>query len=108
MNEQPEDTTPDIFEPAFGQAGFSLFEKVKIQAQVLVPMLWTFRAEMGEERANQIARQALRQWSEKLFQDIGGQLSGSPRQKWEAFNKALFKQVGDDVDLGVLKQTPDA
>lgn len=105
---QPEDTTPDIFAPAFGKAGLSLLEKVKIQTQVLVPMLRAFRAELGEEQANRIASQALREWSEKLFQDIGDQLSGSPRQKWDAFNKALFKQVGGDVDLEVLKQTPDA
>ena len=107
-NEQQEDTAPDIFAPAFGKAGLSLLEKVKIQAQVLVPMLRAFRAELGEEQANRIASQALREWSAKLFLDIGDQLSGSPRQKWDAFNKALFKQVGDDVDLEVLTQAPDA
>ena len=105
---QPEDAATDVFAPAFGKAGLSLLEKVKIQAQVLVPMLRAFRAELGEEQANRIAGQALREWSAELFQDIGDQLSGSPRQKWDAFNKALFKQVGGDVDLEMLKQTPDA
>ena len=106
-NEQQEDAAPDIFASAFGKTGLSLLEKVKIQAQVLVPLLRAFRAELGEEQANRIANQALREWSEKLFLDIGDQLSGSPRQKWDAFNKALFKQVGGDVDLETLKQTPD-
>ena len=107
-NAPHEGAATDIFAPAFGKTGLSLLEKVKIQAQVLVPMLRAFRAELGEEQANRIASQALREWSEKLFHDIGDQLSGSPQQKWDAFNKALFKQVGGDVDLEVLKQTPDA
>lgn len=107
-NAQQEDAAADIFAPAFGKTGLSLLEKVKIQAQVLVPVLRAFRAELGEERANQIASQALREWSGKLFQDIGGQLPGSPRQKWDTINEALFRQVGRDVDLEELKQAPDA
>jgi len=107
-NEQQEDTAPDIFAPAFGKIGLSLLEKVQIQAQVLVPLLRAFRAELGEERANQIASQALREWSGKLYQEIGGQLSGSPRQKWDAINEAMFKRVGGDVDLETLKREPEA
>ena len=105
-NEQQEDINTDVFEPAFGKTGLTLLEKVKIQAQVLVlvPVLRAFRAELGEERANQIARQALREWSAKLFQDIGDQLPGTPRQKWDAINEALFESVGNAVDLEVLKQ----
>ena len=105
---QQEDANTDVFEPAFGKTGLTLLEKVKIQAQVLVPVLRAFRAELGEERANQIAGQALREWSAKLFQDIGDQLPGKPRQKWDAINEALFKSVGDAVDLEVLKQEPEA
>ena len=56
-----------------------------------MPLLRAFRAELGEERANQIASQALREWSGKLYQEIGGQLSGSPRQKWDAINEAMLE-----------------
>ncbi len=105
---QQEDAAMDIFAPAFGNPSLSLLEKVKLQAQVLVPVLQAFRAELGEERANQIVSEALREWSGRLFQDIGGQLPGSPRQKWDAINAALVKQVGSDVDFEVLKEAPDA
>jgi hypothetical protein len=36
-----------------------LIEQVKIQAQVLVPLVKTLQAELGEERANAIVRKAL-------------------------------------------------
>jgi hypothetical protein len=36
-----------------------IIEQVKIQAQVLIPLVKTLQAELGEERANAIARKAL-------------------------------------------------
>ena len=36
-----------------------VIEQAKIQAQVLVPLVKAFQAELGEERANSIVRQAL-------------------------------------------------
>jgi hypothetical protein len=36
-----------------------LIEQIKIQAQVLVPLVRALRAELGEERANSIVRKAL-------------------------------------------------
>ena len=38
-----------------------LIEQVKIQAQVLVPLVKALQAELGEERANAIVRKALRE-----------------------------------------------
>jgi hypothetical protein len=56
-----EDSTTDILAPVFANTDLSLLDMVKIQAQVLVPVLKAFRAELGEERANQIASAALRE-----------------------------------------------
>src|SRR4051812_47817131 len=36
-----------------------LIEQVKIQAQVLVPLVRTLQAELGEERANELVRRSL-------------------------------------------------
>ena len=49
----------------------SLLDKTRIQAQVLVPMLRALRAELGQEKADTIARQALRDWSKQLFAAVG-------------------------------------
>jgi len=36
-----------------------LIEQVRIQAQVLIPLVKTLQTELGEERANAIVRKAL-------------------------------------------------
>jgi len=45
----------------------TLLEQVKLQAQVVVPLLRAFRKELGTERANAIAYRALDEWSRGLF-----------------------------------------
>ena len=89
-------------------ANVSLLEEVKLQAQVLVPVLKAFRAELGEERANQIVSAALRDWARNVFHKLGAQLSGSPKEKWAALNAALIPRIGNAVDFERLKQEPDA
>ena len=81
----------------------TLLEQVKIQAQVLAPLLKAFRAELGEQRANEIARKALWDWSQKLYRDIGAQINGTPRQKWQAMWDALIKSVGNDINFQMIK-----
>ena len=53
-----------------------LIEQVKIQAQVLVPLVKALQAELGEERANAIVRKALgelyRKYGEKWWRTQGG------------------------------------
>lgn len=46
----------------------SILEQVKIQAQVLVPLLKTLRAELGEAKADALVRQALGQHYRRLGQ----------------------------------------
>ena len=67
----------------------SLLDKTRIQAQVLVPMLRALRTELGKERADAIARQALRDWSKALFAALGNSVDGSPRLKWATMQTAL-------------------
>jgi hypothetical protein len=42
-----------------------LFDQVKVQAHVLVPLIKALQAELGEERANAIAHEALKDWAYK-------------------------------------------
>jgi hypothetical protein len=89
-------------------ANISLLEEVKLQAQVLIPVLKAFRAELGEKRANQILSAALQDWARHIFQKIGTQLSGSPKEKWAAVNAALTPRIGNAVDFEMLKREPEA
>jgi hypothetical protein len=60
-----------------------LIEQVKMQAQVLVPLIKALQAELGEERANAIVRKALgdlyRKYGEKWWRAQGEKDTGAGR-----------------------------
>ena len=83
-----------------------LIEQVKIQAQVLVPLIRTLQAELGEERANALVRKSLgalyRQLGEAWWRAQG---ASEPRERLAmAFEKFA---AGDALDYEVLEQTAD-
>jgi len=84
-----------------------LIEQIKIQAQVLVPLVKTLRAELGEERANTIVRKALadlyRKFGEKWWRrQTGCDLGEAMASAWDGF------AAGDALDYQVLRKTPDS
>ena len=85
-------------------SGLSLLDKIKMQAQVLVPVLRALRAELGEEKANALVRQALRDWSKQLFAAIGDSIEGSPRRKWATLRSALDDVTAQEVEFAILRQ----
>jgi hypothetical protein len=87
--------------------GIPVIEQARIQAQVLVPLVKALQAELGEERANALVREALgdvyrrlgeQWWRAKASGHVGENMSS-------AF--AAFAQ-GDAVDYRVRVQTEDA
>ena len=88
----------------------SLLDKVRIQAQVLVPVpvLRARRAEFGKDKADAIVQQALRDWSKQLFAAIGDGIEGSPRRKWAAIQSVWGEVSGREVDVEVLRQDKEA
>ena len=85
----------------------ALIEQVKIQAQVLVPLVKTLQAELGEERANAIVRKALgdlyRKHGEKWWRAQGARNLGEKMAS--TFDRFA---AGDALDYQVVKQAPDA
>ena len=84
-----------------------LIEQVKIQAQVLVPLVKALQAELGEERANTIVRKALgdlyRKYGEKWWRTQGARSLGEKvASAFEMF------AAGDALEYKVVKETPDA
>jgi len=84
-----------------------LIEQVKIQAQVLVPLVKALQAELGEDRANAIVRQALgaqyrrlgeRWWQAQRGEGVGDKLASS----FEQF------AAGDALDYEIVQRTDDA
>jgi hypothetical protein len=84
-----------------------LIDQVKIQAQVLVPLVKALQAELGEERANAIVRKALgdlfRSYGEKWWQTSGGRNLGE--KVGSAFK--MFA-AGDALKYEVTKDAPEA
>jgi hypothetical protein len=89
-------------------ARLSLLDKTRIQAQVLVPVLRALRAELGNDRADALVKQALRGWSRQLFAAIADGLSGSPRQKWAAIQKVFGEVSGREVEFETLRHDGEA
>ena len=86
----------------------SLLDQVKMQAQVLVPVLKALRAELGEERANRLVINALRAWSREVYLRVGAMMPGSPKDKWAALTAEAFPRIGSDIDVQMLTQEPEA
>lgn len=82
----------------------SLLDEVKLQAEVILPMLRALRAEIGKDRADRIAGDSLRQWARDLYHRIGEAKAGTPRQKWDAvWAEDMRPRIGDAVDREMLK-----
>jgi hypothetical protein len=85
-----------------------LLEQVKLQAQVLVPVLRAFREELGAEPANRIAWQALAKWRQQLVRELAKDVPGHGVDRWAQHVVATTEQVGDAIDVEFLTQEPEA
>jgi hypothetical protein len=84
-----------------------LIEQIKLQAQVLVPLVKALQAELGEERANAIVRKALgaqyRKFGERWWRaQAAPSFEGKMAATFERFAAA------DALDYEVVQQGPDA
>jgi predicted ArsR family transcriptional regulator len=86
----------------------SLLDKTRMQAQVLVPVLRALRAELGKDRADAIVKQALRDWSKRLFAAMGDGIEASPRGKWAAIQSVWGEVSGREVEVEVLREDKEA
>ena len=86
----------------------SLLDKTRIQAQVLVPVMRALRAELGNEKANALVKDALRKWSKQLFADVGKDIEGSPRRKWATMQGALGEVTEREVTFDMLRHDKEA
>ena len=86
----------------------SLLTKVRIQAQVLVPIMRALRSELGKDKADAIVRSALRDWSKQVFADIGHEIEGSKRRKWATLQAALTDATEREVTYETHRQDKEA
>jgi L-2-amino-thiazoline-4-carboxylic acid hydrolase len=89
-----------------------LIEQVKIQAQVLVPLVKALQAELGEERANALVRKAIgglyRRYGEKWWRaQEANKFEAKLEKTWDwfaaggALDYEITKQAADTFELNV-------
>jgi hypothetical protein len=89
-------------------ANISMLDKVKIKAQVLVPVMQALRAEIGRDKADALVKGALREWSKAIFADIADGIEGSPRRKFAAMNTALADVTEREVTFDMHRRDKQA
>ena len=80
-------------------------EQVKIQAQVLVPLVKALQAELGEERANALIRKALEGVYRKFGEDWWNTHQGNLTDKLQPVLEMFA--AGEALDYQPLKQSAD-
>ena len=86
----------------------TMLDKVKIQAQVLVPVMRALRAELGRDKADALVKGALRDWSKALFAEIGKDIEGSPYRKFATMNTALADVTMQEVSFDMHRRDKEA
>ena len=86
----------------------TMLDKVKIQAQVLVPVMRALRAELGRDKADALVKGALRDWSKGLFAEIGKDIEGSPYRKFATMNTALADVTMREVSFDMHRRDKQA
>ena len=86
----------------------TMLDKVKIQAQVLVPVMRALRAELGRDKADALVKGALRDWSKRLFAEIGKDIEGSPYRKFATMNTALADVTMQEVSFDMHRRDKQA
>jgi L-2-amino-thiazoline-4-carboxylic acid hydrolase len=80
----------------------SWFDQVKIQAEVLLPVLRVLRAELGVKKANKLIYSALREWMKNTYKTMANEIEGSPQTKWRQISEIDEPTFFDDLEVEVL------
>ena len=80
--------------------GLSLLDRVKIESEVLVPVLRRLRSELGAERANALVAEALRDWQRSVHEQIAAETPGEDGwAKLGAMVAAKSPAIGDAIAI---------
>ncbi len=80
-------------------------EQAKIQARVLIPVVNAMQAELGEERAQEVVRNALDEVARQNGQVVNSLFQGTPVEKIAA---SLPIAAANALDVEELSRTPEA
>lgn len=85
-----------------------LFDEVKLQAQILVPVMNELRAELGKEKADELISKAIRPYVRSVYHKIGERKTGEPLEKWEKVWDEIRPRIGDNVEREFIRNDDSA
>jgi len=94
----------DLPQHAFSDPDISFLKQAQLQAQVLVPVLRALRKRLGNEEANKLVADALRDWSREQFRRIADASHGKGLDNWKGIWANAFEKIGDGFELDMLRQ----
>jgi hypothetical protein len=80
-----------------------LFDEVKLQAQILVPIINELRIELGKKKADELIGKAIRPYVRSVYHKIGERKSGEPFEKWEKAWDEIRPRIGNDVEREYIR-----
>jgi hypothetical protein len=80
-----------------------LMRRVKLQAEVLVPLLRHLRAELGVETANALVYPVLRRVTKDWIEELAHSESEDPLENFHKTSETHFATFEGDVDMEVLR-----
>ncbi len=83
----------------------TFLDRVKIQAEVLVPLIKAFEAELGPERARAVARDGLQEWIGARYAELRKSAPGDPI---ELVSRGLPLFAEGALEVDVVDQSAEA
>jgi len=80
-----------------------LMERVKLQTEVLLPLLRHLRAELGVEKANNLFYPVLRRMTKDWIMEIASSESKDPIENFRKTSELHLTYFEGDVDMDVLR-----
>ena len=80
-----------------------LMQRVKLQTEVLLPLLRHLRAELGEEKANNLVYPVLRRMTKDWIAEIASSESADPIENFRKTSELHLASFEGDVDMNVLR-----
>ncbi len=75
-----------------------LLDEIKMQTDVIIPIMRILRKELGKEKAAALISDALRPYIRSVYHKIGERKSGTPFEKWEKVWDDIRPRIGDNVE----------
>ena len=108
VKRKPDEKAMEIAMEVFANPSISLLDQLKVEAQILHPVLEALRAELSKERADELVAGAVRDWRREVIARLGSMMPGTPREKFERFMDANEQRAaGGDVDFDWLRRDAD-